>query len=167
MTTKADGQSPSLVIQKIRVTSDRGVALELDLKRGLNVIRGENSSGRTTLLKLFEFGLGADVVVARFFVPEVQECKRLLMQVELNGTSYTIERKFGRGSRHVMVYQGDMDVLLHDQPSYFAVGEEFSDFLLHRLTFSMASASACMSEQNRWFSSTCDQTKSPGSRPKP
>jgi predicted nucleic acid-binding Zn-ribbon protein len=133
MTTKADGQSPSLVIQRIRVTSDRGVALELDLKRGLNVIRGENSSGRTTLLKLFEFGLGADVVVARFFVPEVQECKRLLMQVELNGTSYTIERKFGRGSRHVMVYQGDMDVLLHDQPSYFAVGEEFSDFLLHRL----------------------------------
>jgi len=133
MTAKADEKSPSLVIQRIRVTSDRGVALELGLKRGLNVIRGENSSGRTTLLKLFEFGLGADEPIARFFVPEIQECKRLLMQVELNGTSYTLERNFGRGSRQAVVYQGHMDTLLHDQPSYFSVGEELSDFLLHRL----------------------------------
>lgn len=130
---KSEKQSPSLFIKAIRVLGNSGIVLELsDLRRGINVIRGENSSGRTTLLKLFEFGFGADITVSRFFIPEIQECQRLLMEIELNGVIYTIDRKFGHGSNRVIVYQGAIDLLLRNE-SHFSVGDEFSDFLLYRL----------------------------------
>jgi len=65
--------SPRLVIQKIRVIGNGFIAFESDFKTGINVIRGDNSSGRTTLLKLFEFGLGANVSPTRFFIPDSPE----------------------------------------------------------------------------------------------
>ena len=66
------------------------------------------------------------------FIPEIKQCKRLLLEVELNGVAYTIERKF-HGSQQVEVYQGRIDDALHEYPTIFAVESEFSNFLLHKL----------------------------------
>jgi hypothetical protein len=124
--------SPSLVIRILRVTNDNGrLVLNIEPLRGVNVIRGENSTGRSTFLQLMEFGLGATWPVSRF-IPEIKQCKRLLLEVELNGVPYTIERKF-HGSQQVEVYQGRIDDALHEYPTIFSVGSEFSSFLLHKL----------------------------------
>ncbi|CAG1015812.1 hypothetical protein ANRL4_05603 [Anaerolineae bacterium] len=127
--------SPRLFIKEIRVSRrSSGLALRLDLKDGLNVIRGENSSGRTTLLKLLEFGLGAKIPsIPQFFIPEIEECDQVVLQVELNGVSYTISRKIHRGLGEVTVYQGEIDDPLHQQETTLLAGEEFSTFLLNRL----------------------------------
>lgn len=124
--------SPSLVIRMLRVTNESGgLALSVEPKNGINVIRGANSSGRSTFLQLMEFGLGATWPVSRF-IPEIKHCKRLLLEVELNEVPYTIERKF-HGAQQVEVYQGRIDDALHEYPTVFAAGSEFSNFLLHKL----------------------------------
>src|SRR5829696_9086279 len=95
---------PRLVLEELRVLSRDGrLALSVQFKSGLNVIRGESSSGRTTLLQLIEFGLGKRLA-SHNFIPEISQCEKLVMQVILSGTRYTIERKFGKGSGQVSYY---------------------------------------------------------------
>ncbi len=123
--------SPNLVITEIRV-SRKGGGLALPatkFSKGLNVIRGENSTGRTTLLKLFEFGLGANLNI-RDFIPEISECEKLVLEVEINGTPYTIDRKF-YGSQELVVYSGRVDDIF--LPTTTLLRGEMSDFLLQRL----------------------------------
>lgn len=133
MKPKTTNNSPSIFIKKIRVTKKTGgLAFKLEeSKSGLNVIRGENSSGRTTLLNLLEFGLGGNLSEIKF-IPEIKQCERLVLQVELNGVDYTIERNFW-GSGQLDVYQGGIDAPLHQPPTVFSAGREYSDFLLHEL----------------------------------
>ncbi|MCB8948204.1 MAG: hypothetical protein H6653_09325 [Ardenticatenaceae bacterium] len=123
--------SPNLVITEIRVShKDGGFALSpTRFEKGLNVIRGENSTGRTTLLKLFEFGLGANLKVGNF-IPEVKQCEKLVLEVELNGTPYTIDRKF-HGSQELVVYQGRIEDIF--RPKTTLLRGEMSEFLLRRL----------------------------------
>ncbi len=129
--------SPSLQIRQIRVRrkDDRGGKLALnlgDFRKGLNIIRGDNSSGRTTLLQLFEFGLGANIRLSDF-IPEVKEhCDFLLLEIALNNVIYTVQRKF-YGSNQIEVYQGEIDAPLRGPSTYFTQGREFSDFLLRML----------------------------------
>jgi hypothetical protein len=127
--------SPRLSIKEIRVSRHGGgLALRLELKDGLNVIRGENSSGRTTLLKLLEFGLGAKISsVPQFFIPEIEQCDQVVLQVELNGVPYAMSRNIHRGLGEVNVYQGRIDDPLHQQETTLLAGEELSNFLLGRL----------------------------------
>lgn len=115
--------SPSLQIRQIRVRrkDDRGGKLALnlgDFRKGLNIIRGDNSSGRTTLLQLFEFGLGANIRLSDF-IPEVKEhCDFLLLEIALNNVIYTVQRKF-YGSNQIEVYQGEIDAPLQGPSTYF------------------------------------------------
>lgn len=122
---------PGLVITEIRVShKDGGFALSpTQFDRGLNVIRGENSTGRTTLLKLFEFGLGANLEI-RHFIPEIKKCEKLVLEVELNEIPYTIDRKF-HGSQEIIVYQGRIEDIF--RPRTTLLRGELSDFLLQRL----------------------------------
>jgi hypothetical protein len=127
--------SPRLMIVRVRVTRRNGAGLALDLvtQSGLNVIVGDNSTGRTTLLKLLEFGLGAHVQsVSQFFIPEIEDCERVVIEAELNGVSYTFERKF-RNQTQIKLYQGSIDQVLHENYTHLSVGEELSSFLLNRL----------------------------------
>jgi len=79
--------SPSLVITEIRVSrKDGGLALQAKgFGKGLNVIRGENSTGRTTLLKLFEEpaeGVHFFVIVSsvEIFLPTLRSRFNILRQ---------------------------------------------------------------------------------------
>lgn len=56
-----------------------------------------------------------------------------MLEIALNDTIYTIERKFGKGSNQLVVYTGTLDALLRSSPYHLNVGSEFSDFILHKL----------------------------------
>ncbi|MEZ4514977.1 MAG: hypothetical protein R3C62_24140 [Chloroflexota bacterium] len=132
-----NNHSPSLVITEIRVSrKDGGLALKATpFSKGLNVIRGENSTGRTTLLKLFEFGLGANLNI-RDFIPEIKQCEKLVLEVELNEIPYTVDRKF-HGSQELVVYQGRIDDIFRPKTTFLR--GEMSDFLLQRLGIPLVS----------------------------
>lgn len=129
--------SPSLVITEIRVSRKNGrLALAATgFGKGLNVIRGENSTGRTTLLKLFEFGLGANLNI-RDFIPEIQQCEKLVLEIEINDIPYTIDRKF-YGSQELVIYPGRIDDIF--RPATTLLRREMSDFLLQRLGIPLVS----------------------------
>lgn len=156
--------SPSLVITEIRVSrKDGGLALPvLRFSKGVNVIHGESSTGRTTLLKLFEFGLGGNLEI-RHFIPEIKQCEKLVLEIELNGIPYTIDRKF-HGSQELVVYQGRVEDIFRPRTTFLR--GEMSNFLLQRLGIPLVSVidefsgrEKTVSFSNVYDSLHIDQTK--------
>lgn len=131
--SQIQNSSPQFQINKIRVSRTSGLALRLEnFSAGLNIVRGENSSGRTTLLKLFEFGLGSGNIKRNDFIPEIKQCEKVVLEVNLKGELYTIERTF-LSSNYVEVYHGGIDDFPRSHSTKFSAGQDISGFLLNKL----------------------------------
>lgn len=131
--------SPSIFINKIRVSTKKHLALKLDhLDKGINVIRGDNSSGRTTFLKLLEFALGNPSLQKKDFIPEVLKCENVAIEVQLNEVVYTFERSFRR-SGQISVYRGTIDEYPLPYPATFTPGSDISNFILGKLNIPQVS----------------------------
>jgi hypothetical protein len=74
---------------------------------GVNVIRGDNSSGKSTLLNLLFYGMGGDLAD---WSEAAQLCSRVLLQVRINGNVATVAREVAPKSRVGMdIFAGDVD----------------------------------------------------------
>ena len=57
--------------------------------RGVNIIRGHNSSGKSTIIRFIFFVLGG---CYSDFVPQALKCQMVIAEVEINGRLYTLKR---------------------------------------------------------------------------
>jgi hypothetical protein len=74
---------------------------------GVNVIRGENSSGKSTVLNILVHGLGGDITS---WSEHALLCERVLVEVELNAVTATLSREISRASKRPMdIFAGGMD----------------------------------------------------------
>ena len=86
--------------------------------RGVNIIRGQNSSGKSTIIRFIFFALG---VCYSDFVPEAMRCKSVVAEVEINGTVLTLKRELektdeGRIKKDapMYIYDGSIEELQAD-----------------------------------------------------
>ena len=75
------------------LTEDNLVAYDERFHHGINIIRGENSSGKSAITHLLFFGLGGDYT---HFVPEVLRCSRVMVEVETDGAVITLSRPLAK-----------------------------------------------------------------------
>jgi len=73
----------------IIVTEDNKYAYDQTFHKGVNIIRGQNSSGKSTILRFVFFALGGTY---QDFVPEALCCQFVLAEVETNGKVLTLKR---------------------------------------------------------------------------
>ncbi len=73
----------------IIVTDENKCAYDETFHRGVNIIRGQNSSGKSTILRFIFFVLGGTY---QDFVPEALRCQYVLAEVETNGKILTLKR---------------------------------------------------------------------------
>lgn len=98
---------PSIEVRHLLVLSRGSIAFEGKFHAGLNIIRGENSSGKSTLLDFLFFALGGDLTEWR---EAALECDEVLVEVALNGRVVTLSREVGTGpGRPMKIYPGDMN----------------------------------------------------------
>lgn len=81
---------PTLIVNELRVIKDGHVVLEESFHIGLNVVKGHNSSGKTTTLDFLAFGLGAEEVPWK---KEALLCDFVVVEVSLNGRRVTLKRQ--------------------------------------------------------------------------
>ncbi|MGY4456582.1 hypothetical protein ACVWYI_000542 [Bradyrhizobium sp. LB13.1] len=82
--------NPTLIVKRVVVErNDRPVYDEL-FHVGVNVIRGENSSGKSTVLNFIYYGLGGDL---SDWSEVALLCSRVLVEVSLNGLVATLSRE--------------------------------------------------------------------------
>ena len=78
-------------IQRLKVLTRNGqTAYDECFHKGINIIRGENSSGKSTITHLLFFGLGG---AYSDFVIEAKQCQYIYTQVDVNGCIITLQRE--------------------------------------------------------------------------
>ncbi len=70
-------------------TNKGAVAYDEKFHKGINIIRGKNSSGKSTLTHFIFFILGGSF---NDWVKEAKKCSRVIAEVEMNGATITLKR---------------------------------------------------------------------------
>lgn len=111
----------SLFLQRLRImTLDNKVAYDEQFHRGVNIIRGQNSSGKSTIIRFIFFALGG---AYSEFVPEALQCKYVMAEICINGdTVVTLKRylevnqdKKVNSKVPMYIYYGTLDECLEDK----------------------------------------------------
>lgn len=80
----------TLFLQRLRIVTDTGaVAYDELFHRGVNIIRGKNSSGKSTIVRFIFFVLGGYYTD---FVLQALKCRYVMAEVCINGTVVTLKR---------------------------------------------------------------------------
>jgi hypothetical protein len=78
-------------------TNEGNIAYDECFHKGINIICGDNSSGKSTITHFIFFVLGGDF---KNFVPEARECQVVFAEIEANGLIFTIKRNIEISERN-------------------------------------------------------------------
>lgn len=97
---------PTLIVERMRVARDGLVAYDENFHDGLNIISGDNSSGKSTILNFLFYALGGDLfdwsAVAKL-------CTKVYVQVRINGNVATLAREISIAPRRSMdIFPGEI-----------------------------------------------------------
>lgn len=82
---------PRIKVNRLLVLTNQNlVAYDESFHSGINIIRGENSSGKSTIMQLLFFALGG---AFKSFVREAKKCRDVYVELYLNEVVYTFCRR--------------------------------------------------------------------------
>ncbi|KGO84776.1 hypothetical protein Q765_19910 [Flavobacterium rivuli WB 3.3-2 = DSM 21788] len=92
-------------------TNENKIAYDETFHKGINIINGDNSSGKSTISHFIFYVLGG---YFNDWVKEAKKCTRVIAEVEMNGAVFTIgraiqintESKKGNSSEPIFIYWG-------------------------------------------------------------
>lgn len=92
--------NPSLFLNRLIIrTHSNKIAYDQLFHKGVNIIRGKNSSGKSTIANFIYFILGGDF---SNWTTEALKCKDVIAEVEINGASITLKRNVVQGGLQPM-----------------------------------------------------------------
>jgi hypothetical protein len=98
---------PSLFVRRLVVLKDSRSVADLSFHHGVNVITGENSAGKTTLVRFLAFSLGAENID---FNQTALLCSGTMVEVEANGAILTLRRDLtGKALAPLSIFWGSLD----------------------------------------------------------
>lgn len=93
--------------------------MDIKFHRGLNIIAGENSSGKTTAIRFIAFALGAENIN---FNNEAMLCDTVYIEIEANSTIVTLSRHISKElMRPLSIFWGSMEDALAAGASNWAI----------------------------------------------
>lgn len=90
---------PQLAIKRLVISKDGKSVYDEFFHRGVNIIRGTNGSGKSTIIDCIFYGLGGDFVSWK---PEAELCDNVILELEINGTPVTVRRDISEKHRQPM-----------------------------------------------------------------
>ena len=98
---------PALRVQRLQIERANQVVYDEEFHAGVNVIRGENSSGKSTIINSIFYGLGGDLSK---WSDAALRCSRIVTEVNLNGRVATLSREISPQSGQPMdVFGGTVE----------------------------------------------------------
>ena len=130
---------PTLQIRRFVVFAQNGNrAYDEIFHPGVNIIRGSNSSGKSTIMNLLYFSLGGDYSA---WSQAATQCRTVVVEVMINGVIVTLKRNISSASmRPMMIYIGSMDEALQnaeDGWKYYPYRFTDNTFSFSRVLFDM------------------------------
>ncbi|KIZ47325.1 MULTISPECIES: ATP-binding protein [Rhodopseudomonas] len=98
---------PTLLVTRLVVERNSFIAYDETFHQGVNVIRGENSSGKSTILNFIFYGLGGDLAA---WSETALLCSRVVVEVRINGNPATLSRDISSQAGQPMeIFGGDYE----------------------------------------------------------
>lgn len=98
---------PTLQLRKLRVLREKRIAYQADFHDGVNIIHGQNASGKSTVVDFIFYALGGDSVPWK---SEALLCSEVRAELELNGLRMTVSRPVSDAPRNPLsIYWGTLE----------------------------------------------------------
>ena len=105
----------NLFVNRLYVLTEGGlVAYDEQFHHGVNIIRGENSSGKSTITHLLFYALGGEYTN---FVAQARSCSRVMVEVETDGAVLTLSRPIEKDDEGRVLPKRGMTVYWKHRPS--------------------------------------------------
>lgn len=106
---------PTILINRLVVTKDNRSVMDISFHEGLNVIAGENSSGKTTSIRFIAYALGSESIS---FNEVAKVCDDIYLQVTINEAVITLQRPVSiELLRPLSIFWGEMEKALAATPA--------------------------------------------------
>lgn len=93
-------RTPQLALKRLVIQSRGVIVYDEKFRHGINIIRGTNSSGKSTIADFIFYVLGGELSK---FKEAAERCSEVFAEVEINGTPITIRRMVETGGKQPMV----------------------------------------------------------------
>lgn len=101
---------PTIIINRLLVSRKGKTVYDENFHHGVNIIRGSNSSGKSTIADFIFFVLGGDVTKWK---PEAEGCDFVLAEIDINHAILTLKRPVASTSRQSLsIFWGDLEASL-------------------------------------------------------
>ncbi len=101
---------PTLIIKRMIAAKEGSFVYDESFHSGLNIIRGQNGSGKTTITQLIAFGLGREVAALK---PEILLCDYVYLELSINNSPYTLRRELESTARRPLdIFEGSSEQAL-------------------------------------------------------
>nr|WP_321375738.1 AAA family ATPase [uncultured Bacteroides sp.] len=96
----------NLFLNRLYILTDESkIAYDETFHKGVNIIRGDNSSGKSTITHFIFYVLGG---AFNDFVPEACKCSMVQAEIEMNGAIFTIKRYLNKDNEDKISTQSPM-----------------------------------------------------------
>jgi len=96
---------PCLIVKRLIVKRGAAIAYDEAFHTGVNIIRGDNSSGKSTILNFIFYGLGGDLSRTDWSEHALL-CDHVWIEAEFNGNPAVLRRKIDASSQSSMEIYG-------------------------------------------------------------
>lgn len=101
---------PTIALRRLSVFKDNYVVFDAEFHNGVNIVRGHNSSGKTTILDFIAYALGAEYIPWK---PEALLCDWVVAEVSLNERPVTLKRQVNSNPMNPMyIFWGEFDAAI-------------------------------------------------------
>ncbi|AZF32415.1 hypothetical protein C4J89_2942 [Pseudomonas sp. R4-35-07] len=114
--------SSTLFVHRFLVMKSGRAVYDQKFHLGINIIRGDNSIGKSTIMDLLFFGLGGDLREERWN-KEAAACDSVIIQIEINSYILTVSRAIEPSSKPPMqFFSGDYESSLRNHAEWVQYG---------------------------------------------
>lgn len=114
-------------VERLVIIKSGSRVYDEEFHQGINVIRGDHSVGKTTILELLFYVLGGEIKDNQWLYP-ADHCDEIYCQININGTSFTIKRDIEKGKiPPIRIQDGSYDVTSLDNLGWKKFGPRRSE----------------------------------------
>ncbi|CAM3694523.1 AAA family ATPase [Halomonas casei] len=115
--SNTDSIRPFLQVKRFCVLKSGGFVYDQPFKLGVNIIRGDNGTGKSTIMDLLYFALGAEL---SDWTDEQERCDETLVEVLINYKPFTFRREIVSSGKSAMyLFEGTIDAALASGSNWF------------------------------------------------
>lgn len=106
---------PTILVNRLIVVKDSRTVVDISFHEGLNVIVGQNSSGKTTIIRFIAYALGSENIN---FNQVAQQCDDIYLEIAANEVVVTLRRNVStKLMQPLSIFWGSMQAALDAGPA--------------------------------------------------